>query len=60
MSYAKIEKDLKENNFKLDCGTSPLEGMKFSNDKQIAFVFAIKENDLLKTKVEYFDITTKA
>lgn len=60
MTYLEIENSLKENNFKLEFGFSPLKGMRFNNGKQYAFVFVVKENDSIKHKVEYVDIIAAA
>jgi hypothetical protein len=60
MTYAQIEKNLKENNFKLEFGFSPLKGMRFNNGKQFAFVFVVKEEGSIKHKVEYVDIIAEA
>jgi len=59
MTYSQIETTLKENNFKLEEGFSPLKGMRFNNGKKYAFVFVVKEGDSIKHKVEYIDIIAK-
>jgi len=60
MTYKEIETSLTENNFKLEFGFSPLEGMRFNNGNQLAFVFVVKEEGSIKHKVEYVDIIAEA
>lgn len=60
MTYKEIENNLKENNFKLEFGFSPLKGMRFNNGKQLAFVFVVKENGTIKHDVTYVDIIAEA
>lgn len=60
MTYAQIETQLKENGFRLEFGHSPLKGMRFKSNDQLAFVFVVKENGSIKHKVEYVDIIARA
>lgn len=60
MTYREIETSLKERNFKLEAGVTPLRGMRFNNGNQYAFVFVVKENGSIRHAVEYVDIIAKA
>lgn len=53
MTYAQIEKELKENGFKHEFGVSPLKGMRFSKGTELAFVWVEKDGHSIKHRVEY-------
>lgn len=55
MTFAQIEKELKEKGFKHEFGNSPLKGMRFNNGKVLAFVWVEKDGNSIKHKVEYVD-----
>jgi hypothetical protein len=60
MTYAQIEKQLKEEGFKLTEGFSPLKGMQFKSETRIALVYVVKEGEGIKHKCDYYDIIAEA